>query len=251
MTNNDSQDLVDAVATWLAFEQVCGRRRLLSESLLMVPLYQFCRSRGWTLVPQRPVFDEAPSGRGRPQAVDYEITAGRQPLAWMESKYGWPPTAAILADIAKLLLRRRQKSVGCWWLLAAPSSVPYDKAISSLRGEMPTLLTSKREWTVVGGASARLWNLFSKQLNDILGRRQDRPGWHQFVIRHAVHADVKIREGHVVAALWEVALRPWRRRSARGLNDPTHCEAGAAEPNNVDAGSRVPPRSSEPCHHAK
>jgi len=221
--NENLEGLVDAVAAWLAFEAACGRRRALTESLLNVPINQFCQSRTWDLHPQRRVFDDDRHAQARPHAVDYEIFRGRQSLACIECKlgYGRPDARAILRDIAKLLMRRRQISSGCYMLFAGISPRDLVAEMANPRAGISRLLVPESEWKRIGGSDdermQRLWGMFCKEKDSVLGDTTDRPSWSQFKIRGVHHTQLRLGNTYVFAGLWEVALRPQtNRHSAPG-----------------------------------
>lgn len=217
--NENLEGLIDAVAAWLAFEVACGRQRALTESLLNVPINQFCQSRTWDLHPQRRVFDDDRHAQARPQAVDYEIFRGRQSLACMECKlgYGRPDARAILHDIAKLLMRRRQvSSSGCYLLFAGISPNDFVAEMANPRVRVSGLLVLEGKWKRIGWSddeqTQRLWDMFCQEKDSVLGDMADRPRWNQFWIRGVHHTQFRLGNTYVFAGLWKVAIRPWQNR---------------------------------------
>ena len=167
--NENLEGLVDAVAAWLAFEAACGRHRALTESLLNVPINQFCQSRTWDLHPQRRVFDDERHAQARPHAVDYEIFRGRQSLACIECKlgYGRPDARRILRDIAKLLMLKRRIGGECYLLLAGISPNDLAAEMAKPRAGISILLVPESKWNRISGSddehTQRLWTCSAKR----------------------------------------------------------------------------------------
>jgi hypothetical protein len=211
--NENLKGLVDAVAAWLAFEAACGRQRALAESLLNIPISEFCQSRTWDLHHQRRVFDDERHAQARPQAVDYEIFKGKQSLAHIECKlgYGRPDARRILRDISKLLMLKRRIGGECYLLFAGISPNDLAAEMAKPRAHISRLLVLESKWKRISGSDEhmqRLWAMFCKEKDNVLGDIADRPRWNHFWIRGVHRTQLRLGNTYVFAGLWEVALRP-------------------------------------------
>ena len=102
MTDIQLRQLVDAVATWLRFEILCGRRGYITESALSFPMVQFLSAHQQRSRSQYP-FPGRISRPGRGLSIDYALLMKRKNAPWGYIEVKWNDHLGLMGDIVRLL----------------------------------------------------------------------------------------------------------------------------------------------------
>jgi hypothetical protein len=192
---NDVKELVEAVAHWLAFEIACKRERFLSERALSYPLVQFAQSHNYEL--------EREITGGNSERIDYELKRDNVGIGYFEAKLieaEEPNVLSFCYDIAKLLARSEQESIGCYLLVVLHSQKGFNFA------RLRPLMLDNDEWNTVSRADD-LWESFQKEgIKSLFENPNSRPSWSQFRVRHRHHINLAVSNKHIFVGVWEVDL---------------------------------------------